>query len=761
MYPTSANYKAAIKGSNRLLNIAGTITLIDDTVIILNKDNTLGGVSLKEQCVSSSSLDIGSVYSNEFTIHLLAETENIYEYSGARIEPQFGIYTETGDFEYVPLGVFYVIDPRRQNNGIYLTAADGMTLLEKDLENVLTSGTPQALIQSLCLQCGVTLATTDFSVFANAAYTFTIPENSGIETCRDLLMWVCQILCAFARFNRTGSLEIIPVAGRAPVRTIDKDERYTTEISDFDIAVTKVSTTIAGAKYIAGTDRMELTLQDNPLLRSKSSEDIQSVLNGILTKVSTCQYRPVKISIIGDPSLQAGDFVKLTNTRIGDVTTYITNSNWTFRGAHQIQGAGQDNAASKKFSQSGKQAAAMAAEAKAVRELATAANQSAQMLNNTIGGYVLKRRGELLIMDAEDPENATKIWRWNQNGLGYSDNVTGADNPEREYRIAITADGAINGAFLAVNSVLAESISQAYKEQVTDEINGKAIELRQLFETESGSLRSLIQQISDTLQEETTLRETTVSELRQTLDAFTFTFTTQYTGGMNLIQNSAGLNGVDDSWTTTGTVTTMQDSDTKNSTVSNSCFCLHSISTLSQEITTGVAGSQYTITLKYKVPVMPLANTKIYIIHDGITEYIVNSGSAVPDWTEASLTFTLISGTITLNAENADQNVYISDIMLIQGANKARWTPAPNEIYTDRVKIDKNGVEVTNSQTLQKTVMTHKEFAGYYEDKKVFWFNKDETRMARAVLENDMTIGKLQFIPRPNQSEGLDIVLLD
>ena len=43
-------------------------------------------------------------------------------------------------------------------------------------------------------------------------------------------------------------------------------------------------------------------------------------------------------------------------------------------------------------------------------------------------------------------------------GLGYSDNVTGADNPNREYDVAMTMDGAINANFVRTGKLSAEVV---------------------------------------------------------------------------------------------------------------------------------------------------------------------------------------------------------------------------------------------------------------------------------------------------------------
>ncbi|CAM2828062.1 phage tail spike protein [Hathewaya histolytica] len=64
-------------------------------------------------------------------------------------------------------------------------------------------------------------------------------------------------------------------------------------------------------------------------------------------------------------------------------------------------------------------------------------------LNNALGGHVVKKNDELLIMDTTDINTATKVWRWNMNGLGYSSNGYNG-----KFETAITMDGKIIGKFL-------------------------------------------------------------------------------------------------------------------------------------------------------------------------------------------------------------------------------------------------------------------------------------------------------------------------
>ncbi|PNT94140.1 phage tail spike protein [Clostridium thermosuccinogenes] len=85
--------------------------------------------------------------------------------------------------------------------------------------------------------------------------------------------------------------------------------------------------------------------------------------------------------------------------------------------------------------------------------LESAIENATKLLTNALGGYVLKRPGELLIMDTEDPATATKVWRWNLNGLGYSD--TGINGP---YRLAMTIDGHIVADFIDTGTLTAALI---------------------------------------------------------------------------------------------------------------------------------------------------------------------------------------------------------------------------------------------------------------------------------------------------------------
>ncbi|MFR5026320.1 MAG: hypothetical protein ACLTC3_09230 [Evtepia gabavorous] len=234
----------------------------------------------------------------------------------------------------------------------------------------------------------------------------------------------------------------------------------------------------------------------------------------------------------------------------------------------------------------------------------------------------------------------------------------------------------------------------------------------------------------------------------------------QYSGGINFVRNSAGLNGLSDDWTYAGTITAQQGAETKNSTVSNSCFQLAAYSTLTQVVDSIVPGQAYRLTVKAKKT--STYNAYVRAVINGDTEIDLFNTSVSFEWTEyTALLPDVQDSVITIKIYSRDASLFVSDIMLTEGASLHKWTPAPNEIYTSEVKIDRRGIEVSNADSAQRTVINNTEFSGYYNEEKIFSLNKDETITKKTTVDGELTVGKTKFVPMATASEGLNIVILD
>lgn len=419
--------------------------------------------------------------------------------------------------------------------------------------------------------------------------------------------------------------------------------------------------------------------------------------------------------------------------------------------------------------------------------LQTAIGKATGLITGQSGGYVVIHTSEengqpyeLLILDEPSIDEAVNVWRWNVGGLGFSHNGYNGS-----YETAITADGQIVADFITSGSLVAniikagviqsqdgsswwdlesgEVVLHAYVS--TDEFAEKTAYLQQ----NADGLNSYVATLTETmesmydsqekLEERLKSSESKVSQLQHTVDGLSVTMQEQYIGGINYVQNSSGLNGITDDWSYSGTVKTDTSTDTQNNTVSDSCFVLGAYSSLSQYIRSVVPGT-YTITIRAKKT--STMSAYFYVTYNGNkTKYLFSKSTAF-DWTDFTVTLTDVTDpTLRIYCYCRDASVYLADIMITEGAIPRKWTPAPNEIYTQEVKIDKRGIEVSNKASSQRTVITNTEFAGYYNDEVIFTLNKDETQTRKTTVDGELTVGKTKFVPMPTASDGLNIVILD
>lgn len=107
------------------------------------------------------------------------------------------------------------------------------------------------------------------------------------------------------------------------------------------------------------------------------------------------------------------------------------------------------------------------------------ANATAAITGNS-GGYIRlnpsENPQELLIMNTPSAETATKIWRWNLSGLGYSS--TGYSGP---YKTAITQDGHIVADFIDTGTLTANIIKAGIMQSANGEFS---------FNLESGHIEA-------------------------------------------------------------------------------------------------------------------------------------------------------------------------------------------------------------------------------------------------------------------------------
>lgn len=90
--------------------------------------------------------------------------------------------------------------------------------------------------------------------------------------------------------------------------------------------------------------------------------------------------------------------------------------------------------------------------------LTEAQENATDLINHPFGGYIYisESTGELFVMNTDNPNTATQVWKWGLGGLGYSSN--GINGP---YGIAMTQDGKINADYITTGT-LSASVIEGY-----------------------------------------------------------------------------------------------------------------------------------------------------------------------------------------------------------------------------------------------------------------------------------------------------------
>jgi len=188
-----------------------------------------------------------------------------------------------------------------------------MLRFDKKLNLESSSGTPYNFLNVICNTCKVQMAQTQAEIDAltNGKETLGIYTDNDIETYRDLLFYVAQVLGCVCQINREGKLQLIPY-GKTPVRTVEAKHRYDSSYSDFVTRYTAISSTNKikeESEYYAlePDDGLTMNLGVNPLLQFGLKTTRARLLNAILKAISVVEYVPFDSNTIGNPALEPLD----------------------------------------------------------------------------------------------------------------------------------------------------------------------------------------------------------------------------------------------------------------------------------------------------------------------------------------------------------------------------------------------------------------------------------------------------------------------
>lgn len=313
---------------------------------IAEQNLSISGLTYSSMAFEGEELTIGAACSAELGIELLNFDGGLssFNFDGTEFTASIGVLVGE-EYEYVPLGVFISEKPDKlKPKKISITAHDRMVKFDVSADAFLNSlsypTTLKNIFTALCAHVGVPASTADFP---NSGKTFDSPLFRTQDVlCREVLQWIAEAACSFARISRSGVCELawFTDADVTFNKTANSADYYNAVVSEYQVAKIDKLQVAASEKdigVIVGTGTNAYQIIDCPMLYGYTDAQIRPYAQVIYNRLNSfAAFTPVELDAKGDWSLEAGDMIKVV-TDDGTYTFPIYRMDLTFKGRARIQ----------------------------------------------------------------------------------------------------------------------------------------------------------------------------------------------------------------------------------------------------------------------------------------------------------------------------------------------------------------------------------------------------------------------------------------
>lgn len=329
-----------------------------DEIVVDDSSTVNNGISLSMSVCSASSFDIGSFNAATLGIELLDSEALDHEFDGAKIILALSESAETEEEEaaITQLGTYYVngTKTQRRKNIVKLTAQDASTRFDVALDDEIRGGTytPYSALAVICGKVGVTLANLDLSEFPNDDITISF-ASASVQTYRDAVMWIAQLVCGNAIINRDEQLEIrrakyVATGGvdSEIVADYESDGTDRVSITFSDVRIyPKYLTAYSGGKpkeYVSDLEPADaqaregmISLPENPIIKAKAETEADEINTAWLKYIDGFGTRGVTAKMLFNPTLQLGNTVRFKGGNVDvrrSIIGVVTSISWRYKG---------------------------------------------------------------------------------------------------------------------------------------------------------------------------------------------------------------------------------------------------------------------------------------------------------------------------------------------------------------------------------------------------------------------------------------------
>lgn len=376
MLKQSNDFNKVFNSDSRTLSIKATVAGKDYTA------DDLTSIEYDSAAMTGESMGIGSTYENSVKITFANLVEGIK--AKDKVTVSIGAELPNGAYEYAPLGVFYVDDEitmDRNNKTTEITADDGMCMLNGVYTAKVTLPTTLSdMALDIANQAGVTISQDSFSKLPEIGLS-KIPTNQPYRT---VLGWLAMMIPGYATFDRQGQLCLRNITGSTYAVSPDNYEYQGLTKNENPYTVTGITITqdnsieYSATEQDGGSDDNSSTDMDNTssidetesadndtdtntddsstdtsddgpatdatdasageetvtlqagsptgsVINVQNNLMTQDILNQVWETIQPIQYYPYTLNWFGNPAVEAGDWLEISDTQ-GNKFTVPNNS---------------------------------------------------------------------------------------------------------------------------------------------------------------------------------------------------------------------------------------------------------------------------------------------------------------------------------------------------------------------------------------------------------------------------------------------------
>lgn len=469
MYPVSSAVEQLYAAEQRqVLRITGT-DKNGAAISITDADIMLNGFSIDRYSCTGKRLQVGTAVSSEMSLKLNNSDGkyNSIVFENAELYAEIGIadwsLANPGIY-WMPCGYFTPDEQPRTRDFITLSALDRMMRFDItpfDVADLTFPTTVAALVAQVAGICNVPF-TQNISSLPNASFTIqAIPATSQEITYRNIIQWCAGLMATNAFIDWNGELQFKWYTFPSRVYVSTPALRYSSDHDEDNITITGITYKDSeDVVHVAGTNTYPIDMSDNLLVAA----NIDTAIQAVSLRLRNFTYRPFEAQTVNAPFLWPMDMIRFTPTgSTTGINTIVTNVNFGINGKMALAAKGETTKAASYQSPSGFTSAQQqqierlqqlsheaieTAVDNATTQITGATDSHVRFIYDSSGGLQ-----EIVIMDTDDIATATKVWRWNSGGLGFSSN--GYAGP---YETAITQDGQIVANFITAGVLNANLI---------------------------------------------------------------------------------------------------------------------------------------------------------------------------------------------------------------------------------------------------------------------------------------------------------------